>query len=264
MIGLIDLDPLVHIVANVQWSSGNTDDEQKVRNHVKQFVNTIRKAGGCSSYLMSVQADGHQNFRNEILPEYKGHRVKSEGIIRWKNSVLDELESMGALMLHRYESDDALAIWANLYKDVLIVENDKDLIQIPGKHYNPYKRDLEKKFFNVTPEEAHKALWRQVITGDPTDMPNALCGMQGVGPKTAIKYLNEVDPVMYSMKAMHEYTKKYGMSEGLRRMAVTYDMVYMVKDVIKDTESMRIAQEIPVVYLDTTKDLFEAGDTLFS
>ena len=261
---LIDLDPLIHIVANVQWYAGNQDNSEKVKIHVNQFLDTILKNCDSSSYIMFYQDVGHLNYRKDILPEYKGHRKANEAIDKWKPLICEVLEKRGAYGLWYIESDDALMLVSEKYQkdnvNYLIVENDKDLAMIPGAHYNPYKTKMDNRWFNYTSKQASLSFWSQVISGDPTDMPNSICGVQQVGPAKAVKALGGVKTPLelYKFKAMQAYTDKYGIPIGLRRMAITYDMVYLLREPVEHIpESAEVLEITPTPYVDTMEGLFE-------
>lgn len=275
MIALIDLDPIVHIISAVQWKAGNRDNAQRVQDHVSNFVENVLKSTECDEYIMFFQDIGHDNFRKLILPEYKSHRKSSEAVERWKPAICEQLIALDATPLYEIESDDAISLWAEKCrkenKEYLIVENDKDLAMIPGKHYNPFKRNTPKKTverrYEFSAEESLLSFWQQVVTGDPTDMPNEKCGIHLVGPVKARKGLQEVKPVLYPMKAVKMYTDRYGYSVGLRRMAITYDMVKLLLTPSDDIyESTTVLKTTPRKYSDSVEELFEnkkPSDNLF-
>ena len=60
---------------------------------------------------------------------------------------------------------------------------DKDLLQIPGRHYNW----VSGEHVTVSARDGHLALGRQILSGDPTDN---VPGLKGVGPVKAAKYLD--------------------------------------------------------------------------
>tara|TARA_R110000851_G_scaffold160786_1_gene304078 strand:+ start:6264 stop:7097 length:834 start_codon:yes stop_codon:yes gene_type:complete len=231
----IDADSIVHIVANVHWSAGNRDNEKSVRTQTRHFVQNVIGVFELP-YLVIFQDVGHQNFRKDILPSYKSHRAPNEGVAHWKPIIIDEMKKFNHLALKQIETDDACAILGKLYGwDVLISTADKDLNQIPGHKYNPFKSAKhiadEDRLFKVGTEEANDLLWQQVLTSDGTDCSLEETGIIKVGPKTAEKYLKPVPKELYLALCAMKYTEKYGVSEGLRRMAVTYDMMKMLNEV---------------------------------
>jgi DNA polymerase-1 len=94
------------------------------------------------------------------------------------------------------EADDIISITADRLKkegiDYTVVSGDKDMKQVPGKHYWPFAKDLENTFDKVSPRQAMGMLWKQALTGDMTD---GIPGLKGVGPKTAEKILGNLDPL---------------------------------------------------------------------
>jgi len=69
MTAIIDLDPMVYIVAYHQYTkAGNRDNNKQVADHVKRFVNNIKKNCKADHYLGFYQGMDHNNFRNELLP----------------------------------------------------------------------------------------------------------------------------------------------------------------------------------------------------
>lgn len=228
---LIDLDAMLHIVANVQFSSGNRDNSAGVSNHICTFVKSIQENCKCTHALMFYQGIGHTNFRNELLPEYKGHRTTSEAIALWKPTILDTFKGLGAFELQSLESDDALSILAEKigYNNVVLVSSDKDMKQVPGTHYNPFMttNDQEARWKTFSIFEAERFFWEQVLMGDSTDMPNSMCGIPGVGPATASKLCD--DDLLYADVIKNAYTKKFGAAEGYKRANLTYMMVRLLK-----------------------------------
>ena len=229
MIALTDLDSVLHIVANVQYKAGNRDNDKTVKAHVKRFIRTVEKNSGADRMLRFFQDKGHDNYRNEILPEYKSHRKKSDAIECWKPTIVEAFQEMHAIALTAIESDDAINVVArDLKEEYTILSGDKDMLQIPGKHYNPFSPHLGKvqdprRWKDIGPVEAERFLWQQIMTGDSVDMPNALCGIEGIGQVTAKKLIEKArKPSLAVSKA---YVDKYGKTEGFNRANLTYKMV---------------------------------------
>ena len=90
------------------------------------------------------------------------------------------------MSVDRLEADDVLAIRNKQLNELgvsnVIVSVDKDLLQIPGVHYNPIKDEIQ----SITEFSASYNFWKQVLMGDVTD---GIYGISGVGPKTAEKIL---------------------------------------------------------------------------
>jgi len=272
--GLLDLDAMLHVVANVQFKSGNRSNESLVRNHVERFINTIKKNSVCKYSIMFYQKDKHKNYRNLILPEYKGHRVKSDAIKCWKPAILDTFKQLGAIGLNTLESDDACSIISKHigYDKTVIISSDKDMIQVPTIHYNPFKKGeavCTSRWLNQNESDAERFFWSQVLTGDPTDMPNALCGIEGMAYKTADVAIGERTDYLNIVK--EEYTKKY--SNAMERAILTFNMVrlldgttadkYAGVKALEEVERIKsIAASMTTEYQNSTKSLFTKKATI--
>jgi DNA polymerase-1 len=116
------------------------------------------------------------NFRKQVDPEYKGHRIKRKpvgyrALIGWC------CEEFDCQMVDTLEADDLLGIDCHLCEDdFILVSPDKDLKQISCRQYN-----LKEECF-PTPEEADLFFFTQVLTGDTVD---GYKGVPGIGPAKA-------------------------------------------------------------------------------
>jgi 5'-3' exonuclease len=179
-LALIDLDTIMFIIAYRQFKDGNRDNPELVRIHVRDFISTILVRCRADLYSMVYQAKGHSNFRKYFYPDYKSNRPSTpEFIDVWRDTILEEFESLGAIGVKVIESDDVLNIGYHRLKDkyeLIIVSGDKDLDQIPGEHYNP----RENRSYDLSNEQAVFKLYTQILMGDNTD------NIQGI-PKVGIK-----------------------------------------------------------------------------
>jgi 5'-3' exonuclease len=138
-------------------------------------------------YLMAVKSA--VNFRDELYPEYKKNRHKSDP--RLANMFVPMLRDMAvqnglALEAYGMEADDCLRIWATQAAaagdDFIICSIDKDLKCIPGRHYN-----LKHNTFSTVSEfEAMKLFYEQLLKGDSSDN---IPGLPGIGDVRAAKML---------------------------------------------------------------------------
>jgi 5'-3' exonuclease len=206
-LALIDLDTIMFIIAYRQFKDGNRDNSELVRIHVRDFISTILVRCRADLYSMVYQVKGHNNFRKYFYPDYKANRpVTPEFINIWRDTVLEEFESLGAIGVKVIESDDVLNIGYHRLKDkyeLIIVSGDKDLDQIPGEHYNP----RENKSYALSIGTAYYNFWVQVLMGDTTDN---IKGLSNVGKKTAEKILKDVFlPTENRLRVYQEYQLHY-------------------------------------------------------
>ena len=144
----------------------------------------------CNDPLIAVKGKG--NYRKDLYPAYKAHRKPLEDRMKKNLSYAHEhmCEDYGAVMADGMEADDLVSIWAYecMEADIpyVIVGIDKDLLQIPGEHYNFVKKESQ----YVDKDMAHYSLMRQCLTGDSADN---IPGIKGIGPKKADRILNGVD-----------------------------------------------------------------------
>jgi 5'-3' exonuclease len=128
---------------------------------------------------------GSTNFRTEIDPTYKAHR-KDKPKPKWLQQCREFLvKEWNAKVTDGYEADDALAMAQR--EDTFICSLDKDMLQVPGLHYNWVKTEEE----YITPEEGLKRFWTQMVVGDIADN---VFGVRGLGP---IKTAKLLDPIEY-------------------------------------------------------------------
>jgi len=121
------------------------------------------------------------NFRKHIYPEYKANRTATKP--KHLQFLRDYLvESWQGTVAEKMEADDYLGI--NQHESSIICSIDKDLLQVPGKHYNFVK----KEFYEVDEETGSRNFYTQLLTGDTSDN---IKGIAGIGPVKAKKALAE-------------------------------------------------------------------------
>lgn len=124
------------------------------------------------------------NFREAIAVthKYKGNRDATQKPKYFKEIKDYLIERYGAVVARGQEADDELGIGATTFPDSIMVSTDKDLLQVPGRHYNWVKEEE----VNVSKKEGTLAFYSQVLSGDPTDN---IHGLRGIGPAKASKML---------------------------------------------------------------------------
>ena len=133
---------------------------------------------------------GSDNFRYKIYPEYKANRTKE------KPHYLEACREMlvtqyKATVVNGYETDDALGIAQTKYDgNSRICSLDKDLLQIPGSHYN-WVSGVSRL---VSPLDGLRAFYKQLILGDKTDnIPGYDGKLRGECPKFIQKLQEPID-----------------------------------------------------------------------
>jgi DNA polymerase-1 len=142
------------------------------------FINT--ESSGETFFL-----SGASNFRYDIYPEYKANR-KGKPKPKWLEALRYYLVTdYGAEVTEGYEADDALGIAAGPGK--VICSIDKDLLQIPGVHFNIVKKELT----IVNPIEGLRTFYKQLVLGDLADNVPGFDGTPRTKPTIFIKAIYE-------------------------------------------------------------------------
>jgi len=154
------------------------------------------------SHVAVVFDYSEKTFRNDIYPDYKGHRPDPpDELIPQFPLMREAVRAFGLVPIEQkgYEADDVIATYARQAVEagagVTIVAGDKDLMQLvrpgvgmfdpmPGRE-RPIGRDEVIEKFGVPPEKVPEV---QALIGDSTDN---VPGVPGIGVKTAALLINE-------------------------------------------------------------------------
>lgn len=209
----IDGDILVY---QSMWGANSTKDiKKKLDQTIASIMSELEGSTG------KIAIKGSDNFRKEIYPEYKGHRKKelTEQEKEFFAYSYDYLQNgWGAIPANGMEADDLLAIW-NTEEPGIIVSIDKDLLQVPGLHFNT----RNKEYTNVTEDEGSLLLHTQVLMGDSVDN---ITGLKGIGKVKAAKVMEGV-PVSQHLSAVKSFWQKTfgrGWEDDLQ---LNMDLIYL-------------------------------------
>ena len=164
---------------------------RKVINATMMEIETAVMAQHFDDTSFMVAVKGRGNFRKDLYPDYKKNRKEQTEEMKEALNYGHQhmLEKWGAVQADGMEADDLVSIWAYEARangsPYTIVGIDKDLLQIPGNHYNFNK----KEFTDVDDVSATRNLMLQCLTGDSTDN---IPGIKGVGPKKAARILDGI------------------------------------------------------------------------
>jgi|TARA_Y100000296_G_scaffold83949_1_gene116067 hypothetical protein len=182
MIPLVDADSLV-------WAASAVTREDPPEYCFQILKSQLTKmAEKFEVTELEIWLSGNLRWRDgeATIRKYKGNRkqppplhfeVAREYLIKhWAAGVYDD------------EADDAIAIRAthlqdehSYLQDPVICAIDKDLDNVPGWHYN-WKKD---HLYEVSPEEALRNFYTQVLEGDGADN---ILGLPNCAPSTVAKY----------------------------------------------------------------------------
>lgn len=170
-------------------------------------------------------------FRRDLHPGYKAHRgLKPPGYLKMRQEILAD-GHFPATVFDEIEADDIISITADALAkdgaDYTVVSGDKDMKQVPGKHYWPFAKNVEDTFDKVSPRQAMGMLWKQTLTGDMTD---GIPGLKGVGPKTADKIMDGLDPLDVAACWLQIVTTYEEKGETEADALLTLHLVRLLKD----------------------------------
>ena len=197
MIAILDGDILVYRIA----FTTEGEDVEIAKWRINELINTIVKDTGSDSYQVFLTASNDPTaFRKILYPDYKGNR-KAARPTHYQAMREFLVAEHGANVSTTIEADDALGIALtnnnNTGVDCVLVSIDKDLLQVPGLHYNFVK----KEFKTVTPYEGLRFFYYQCLVGDAADN---IKGVKGCGKVGANALLDKAENSVYD-----EYEEKY-------------------------------------------------------
>jgi 5'-3' exonuclease len=159
-----------------------------------------------------IALTGENNFRKVINPEYKANR-KNKARPRHLDACRKYLvEEFKAIICDGYEADDFLGF--NSTNDTIIFTNDKDLMQIPGEHYNP----VSKEYIQISEIDGLRFFYKQALIGDVADN---IKGVDGIGKVRAGKLIDHLE----TEKEMHDVV--FGLYQDPDRYRVNMDCLWV-------------------------------------
>lgn len=128
---------------------------------------------------------GSGNYREKIatIRPYKGNRVNAERPVYFPDIRNYLMTTHGGIIVDGMEADDEVAIRQTEaeYWRSCIMGIDKDLLQVPGHHFNP-----NKGFAKISPIHGLRLFYRQILSGDAADN---IAGCYKIGEAGAKKLL---------------------------------------------------------------------------
>lgn len=205
------------LVAYRAAASCKEDDPSEIACiRAEKTIRDILGATDSSDYWLFLS--GSSNFRYDLYPEYKANRrdiarpkwlqtVREFLLLEWKADITDG-----------YEADDALGIKSTELELIglkpIICSLDKDLLQIPGWHFNWVKEQL----IDVTSQIGYANFYTQLLMGDRSDNIPGYDGMARAKPTKFLKTRIDLMASLDSPFEMYQSVKEvYG--DNLERNA---------------------------------------------
>lgn len=204
MRALIDGD----IVSYRCAAAAENESFEIARYYMERLIDDIVLATNSDEFFIALSGDN--NFRYQIYPEYKANRKDQPRPIFLEECKQYLHHQYNAVFSEGCEADDLLGI--EQCKDInntIICSLDKDLRQIPGRHFSweisGGSRDKRwtkpAELTNVTYEEGIRFFYYQLLIGDATDN---LKGVRGIGKAKASKILEGLSNEKEMFEAVRE------------------------------------------------------------
>lgn len=202
-----------------------------------------KEPGDEATHFAVIFDKSGDTFRNEIYPDYKGHRPDApEDLIPQFGLIREATRAFGvpALEQQGYEADDLIATYARQAAAcgarVTIVSGDKDLMQLVNERIgmvDTMKNKLigpEEVFekFGVTPD---KVVEVQSLAGDSVDN---VPGVPGIGLKTAALLINEfgtLETLLEQADTIKQKKRRENLIEFADQARISKQLVQLKEDV---------------------------------
>lgn len=186
-LALIDGDILVYKKAfaaeeKSDFGDGRSVDKKKAEREINGHINDLADLVNADEVLVCL-SDDSRNWRKEYWSGYKRDRDPSRRPVLWEHVRNFIQAEWPTKIVPALEADDVIGICATSPRfrpdaEKIIVSEDKDLLSIPGKQFNPAK---DQKIRVVSELEADRWFLYQTLIGDPVD---SYPGARGIGPKS--------------------------------------------------------------------------------
>lgn len=248
-------------VESIYWQASRSKDNKEYLFSTKSDLNSFLKGVDSDSYVISnkqiakpfeealslvweimaktlhdTNADGYtvilsdlnrgNIFRHKIYPAYKENRKDNIKPVH-KDALIDAIlndELGNHVLTSGIEADDEIGILMTEDDRNLSASVDKDLLQIPGLHYNLMNRqftnscDPGELWLEGSNLKGYGSAWMyaQMMMGDGVDN---IKGLKGYGPVKTYKYLSEISPENYEHKVrnifMSEENESFDLTKAL-------------------------------------------------
>ena len=178
---LIDMDLIAYPVAAACNDTTLNIALWRAESAMEDLINVVQ-----GDYLGWLT--GGSNFRYKVDPEYKAHRKDVPKPVHLKDIREYLIKDWKAIVTDGYEADDAIGIASVKYPTAVICSLDKDLLQLPGKHYN-WRNNT---FTDMSIFQSIRHLFYLMLVGDRADN---IRGVDGIGPVRANRILDTCETI---------------------------------------------------------------------
>ena len=239
---------------------GLTNAKGEATGTIYGVINMLRKlvAEYQPSHIAVVFDAKGKTFRHTMFKEYKANRPPMPDDLREQiQPVHDIVEAMGLplVCVSGVEADDVIGTLAHqaseLGMETLISTGDKDMAQLVNQHVSLINTMTDlysdvagvKERFGVTPEQIIDYL---ALMGDKADN---IPGIPKVGPKTAVKWLEQYETIEGIIEHADEIKGKVGESlrENLEQLPLSRELTTIKLDVELDCTPKTLVNAEPDV-----------------
>lgn len=182
---LIDGDIFAYRAAFSCEDSDVEDAIDKVDDLLQWSINSCILEYDVEDYQVFLTGKGNFRYDIAVSYEYKGNRKDTEKPQHLEDIRKHLVNNWEAIVSKNEEADDLIGIAATeIGPEAIVVTVDKDMQQIPCRHYNPVKNEHSV----VSEEEGIKFFYKQILTGDRADN---IVGLFRVGPAKAEKLVSD-------------------------------------------------------------------------
>lgn len=180
-----------------------------------------------TDYIFFMSPD-KGNFRDKVATtvKYKANRPAKPKHYQVCKDYLKQLVGEHLQVHEGCEADDMLSIYGRKYPEDLMVHIDKDILQVPGHHFNPDQGVL----YEITELQGLQNLYTQLIIGDSTDnIPGLkmLCKPRSCGPKKVEDALGDcrLGELVFAVRD-HIYNNRTYNNDGSQDWQEIYEKLY--------------------------------------
>lgn len=184
-----------------------------------------------------VYLSGSENFRYKLFPEYKANRVKERP--RHLEPLREYLiTEWSAKTTCGYEADDALSLEATRLAGeglpFTIASIDKDLKQVPGKHYN-FVTEISEEVDEI---QGLRNFYKGLLIGDTADNIKGVTGIGKVKAERAIGPLHEERDMFDLVRAFYNDDKRLKLNGQLMWLLREEEALWPSGQMLDDTPSL--------------------------
>jgi DNA polymerase I len=183
-----------------------------------------------------------ETFRHKLYEQYKANRsAMPDELIQQIPYIKEIVKAFNIPIIEKegFEADDLIGTYSRIAKeygwDIVIVTGDKDFMQLVNDNcviWDPMKdkvinRDVIKNEFQIEPEQVIDMFG---LAGDSSDN---VPGVQGVGPKTAIKLISEFGSIQAIYDAVNEKAKSLQSKKSLyKNLIESREMAFLSRKLV--------------------------------